>query len=215
MQAMLQIHVYLCFPFSCSLNPFACFSFLNSRPALILSDDFWWLESLWHFFVHPCCLVKYDTPKRPSSYRRWWLIGLKQQFTYYDIKSGGSIYSWSSEFLALHMIHNYEANKYVYFLLWNITKGPRSPEFVFSCTETALMLFIRYCFFSPNKKICHGIQQILYENKYSYVRDLNWKSRMGKICEWNEAWVNSFNLGVITGPMSLRKQQLIIPIQRH
>lgn len=69
---------------------------------------------------------------------------------------------------ALHMTHNYEADKYVYFPFRSVTRGPRSPKFVFSCTETTLRLFIRNFFFlNPNKKTCYGIQQILCESEYS------------------------------------------------
>lgn len=57
-----QIQAYFYFPFGCSLSSCAHVSFLNLRHAPILPYDFWWLELLWHSFVHPCCLVQYKLP---------------------------------------------------------------------------------------------------------------------------------------------------------
>lgn len=122
-----KIHVYLCFLFFYSLNPCALFFFfffsLNLRITLILPDYCWWLERLWHAFVHPCCLDQYKIPRDlfPTKSGDWIqnddFCIMKQNLESVFITS-------QNELSALQITHNYETNKYLYFSFWSITKGP-------------------------------------------------------------------------------------------
>lgn len=116
------------------------------------------------------------------------------------------------------MTHNYEINNHVYFLFWSITNSARGREFVFSgWIESALMLLFRQ-FFSQSQ--LRAMLRLLWwradpgnshESKNSDVRDLNWKPRLRKICEWDEGWVNSLNVEIIAGPRSPRQRPVMTP----